>query len=383
MEGLNFTFSTATKIIFGENAVEKIGELLQGLGNKVLLVQGKNGSRGERVRRLLESGCELSVFHVAGEPDVSVVEAGVALARREQCSAVVGVGGGSVIDCAKAIAALVPNPGEVLDYLEVVGKGISLGSSPLPFVAVPTTAGTGSEVTKNAVIKSNEHRVKVSLRSDAMFPKVAIVDPVMTYSMPPTLTATTGVDALTHLLEAFVSLYANDFVDMLCRKGLTCITASIVRACEHGSDAEARNNMALASLLGGMTLANGKLGAIHGFAGPLGGMLPVPHGAACAGLMAAAVEVNVKALRARGGDLSKFDELAAILMQNPEAKADDLSGWLVSLVNRLRIPSLSIYGLKPSMIAPLVKQAQKSSSMKGNPVQLTEEELTRILEMSF
>ncbi|WP_319499809.1 iron-containing alcohol dehydrogenase [uncultured Draconibacterium sp.] len=380
---VNFSFATAGQIIFGDHSLEKVPGLVAGFGQKVVLVTGKNSSRAKELLAKFSPGTDTVIFNVPGEPTTGLIEAGVQLAREHLSDVVVGLGGGSVIDSAKAIAALVTNKGELFDYLEVIGRGKPLTEKPLPCLAIPTTAGTGAEVTKNSVIKSPENNVKVSLRNNQMYPDVAVVDPVLTWSMPPALTASTGVDALTHLLETFVSNQANRFIDMVCREGLTRISRSLRKAYKNGSDKQAREDMAMASLLGGMALANVKLGAVHGFAGPMGGMFPIPHGAVCACLMSAVTEENIQALRDRKLDSSKFDELAKILTGNEKAMANDAVIWAAELVAELQIPPLSEYGLRKEDFPVLVEKAKVASSMKGNPVELTDEQLFRILERSL
>ncbi|MDO8952300.1 MAG: iron-containing alcohol dehydrogenase, partial [Draconibacterium sp.] len=286
--GVNFEFATSTRIIFENGSFKKVPGLIKELGTKVFIVTGSSKNLSSQLSEWLnELNIQFEIFSIYSEPITTDIETGTELARKTGCSVVVGIGGGSVIDSAKAIAALAPNKGELTDYLEVIGKGRKLEKAPLPFIAIPTTAGTGAEVTKNSVIKSTEHSVKVSLRSDLMYPKLALVDPGLTYTMPPEITASTGVDALTHLLETFVSNQSNPFIDMLCREGMKRISSSLEVAFKDGSNQEARENMAMASMLGGMALANVKLGAVHGFAGPLGGMYPIPHGAVCACLLPA------------------------------------------------------------------------------------------------
>ena len=229
---------------------------------------------------------------------------------------VVGIGGGSVIDTAKAIAALVSNSGEPLDYLEVIGKGCALERAPVAFIALPTTAGTGSEVTRNAVLGSPEHGVKASLRSPMMLPRLSVIDPELTVELPPALTASTGLDALTQLIEPYVSSRANAMTDLYCLEGMRRVSRSLRRAFVDGGDKEARTDMAFASLLGGLALANAGLGVVHGFAAPMGGMFDAPHGAVCAALLPHGVAANIRALRSRGanGDaLRRYAEVAAIL----------------------------------------------------------------------
>ncbi len=382
--GLTFDFATATKIIFGNNSVEKVPEIVASNGNIVLLVTGKNRKQAELLgAKLQKLDCKILYFSVEKEPTTTIIEEGINLARVDGCNVVVGLGGGSVIDSAKAIAAMVPNKGSLTDYLEVIGLGKPLTDAPLPFIAVPTTAGTGAEATKNAVIKSEEYQVKVSLRSDKMFPAFAIVDPVLSLSMPPALTASTGMDALTHLLETFVSNQSNPFIDVFCRDGMCRISTSLVKAFKNGTDIVARENLSMASLLGGMALANVKLGAIHGFASPMGGMYPIPHGEVCASLLPAVFDVNISALKKQGKDLSRFDEVARIFSGNPNAKAEDGTEIFEKLVRELNIPRLTSFGLIKTDFPELVEKAKNASSMKGNPVKLSDDELFVILEKSL
>ena len=380
---VNFSFATAGQIIFGNHSLEKVPGLVAGFGQKVVLVTGKNSSRAKELMEKFSPGTNTVLFNIPGEPTTDLIEKGVQLARSHGSDVIVGLGGGSVIDSAKAIAAMATNNGELLDYLEVIGRGKPLTEKPLPCIAIPTTAGTGAEVTKNSVIKSPENSVKVSLRNNQMYPDVAVVDPVLTWSMPPELTASTGIDALTHLLETFVSNQANPFIDMVCREGLTRIARSLRKAYKNGNDKQAREDMAMASLLGGMALANVKLGAVHGFAGPMGGMFSIPHGAVCACLMSAVIDENIKGLRERKLDSSKFDELAKIITGNEKAMSNDAAIWAAELVAELQIPSLSEYGLTKEDFPVLVEKAKVASSMKGNPVELTDEQLFGILDRSL
>jgi alcohol dehydrogenase class IV len=382
-----FQFATATQIVFGAGVLAELPRLVRGFGSRAWLVLGQARRHGPVVRNLLEgAGVSVESTRVAGEPTIEDVMAIVDAARAGGAELIVGVGGGSVLDLAKAVAALLANPGDPLDYLEVVGKGQPLTRAPLPFVAVPTTAGTGAEVTKNAVLASRAHGVKVSLRSDAMLPKVALVDPELTLSLPPALTAATGLDALTQVLEPFVSCQNNPLTDALSREGLLRGARSLRRAFHEGDDLAARTDMALVSLLGGLCLANAKLGAVHGFAGPIGGMFPAPHGAVCARLLPIVVARNIAALRARdagGAYLARYDEIARILTGRASANADDAAPWLHELVDELEVPPLARYGLTRAAIPDLVTLAQRSSSMQGNPVVLTRDELTATLEAAL
>ena len=384
--GLKFEFATSIRIIFENGSFDKVPGLIKQQGNKVLIITGKNTNLANQLaERLSVIDIQSKIFNINSEPTTYDIERGTELARKTNYNVIIGIGGGSAIDSAKAIAALAPNKGELTNYLEVIGKGIKLEEKPLPCIAIPTTAGTGAEVTKNSVIKSTEHNVKVSLRSDLMYPKLAVVDPVLTVTMPPDLTATTGVDALTHLLETFVSINANPFIDMLCREGMKRISSSLELAYFDGNNLEARENMAMGSMLGGMALANVKLGAVHGFAGPLGGMYPIPHGAICACLLPAVMEVNIAALKSKNqqNQLSKFDEVARILTGKVSALAEDGTIWVKELVKKLQIPSLSDFQLSPGSFPELIEKAKNASSMKGNPVELDDEQLFEIVSKSL
>ena len=384
--GLNFEFATATRIIFGRDTSKKLPELLSGMGKRMLLVTGNNAERHQFIINLLkEADFNVTMFAIPSEPTIEIIDEGIKIARNKKCQVVVGLGGGSVIDGAKAIAAMVPNPGELMDYLEVIGRGKILSEPPLPYIAIPTTAGTGAEVTKNAVIKSTGQNVKVSLRSNLMYPNIALVDPVLTLSLPPAITATTGVDALTHLLETFVSIQANSFIDMYCKEGMRRISNSLVQVFENGGNLSARVDMAMASMLGGMALANVKLGAVHGFAGPMGGMYPIPHGTVCACLLPAVMEVNTQILtdQKKEDQLAKYHEVARILTGKSNANALDGIHWIQELVERLQIPTLSDFGVEQSDFNLLAEKAKMASSMKGNPVILNDDQLIDILNKSF
>jgi alcohol dehydrogenase class IV len=312
---------------------------------------------------------------VTGEPTIDLVRQAIGIAQRQECDLVVGIGGGSVIDTGKAVAALLTNGGDLLDYLEVIGGGKPLVKHSAPFIAVPTTAGTGAEVTRNAVIESPEHRVKVSLRSPLMLPRVALVDPELTYDLPREVTASAGLDALTQLIEVFVSIKANPMTDALCREGIPRVARSLRRAYENGRDAAAREDMALAAMFSGMGLANAGLGAVHGFAAPVGGMFHAPHGAVCAALLPHVMEANLRALRARqpGSEtLGRFEEIDQMF-------GGGAIGWIKETCRMMKIAPLSSYGVTEADFPALIEKAGVSNSMKGNPVGLTVEELGEIL----
>ena len=292
------------------------------------------------------------------------------------------MGGGSVIDAGKAIAALLTNPGEVMDYLEVVGKGNALQNPAAPFIAVPTTAGTGTEVTRNAVLGVPARQVKVSLRSPLLLPRLAVVDPELTLGLPPAITARTGLDALTQLIEAYVSIRANPVTDGFCVQGIPLAARSLRRAFHHGHDPEARRDMSLAALFSGLALANAGLGVVHGFAAPLGGRFPAPHGAICAAILPYGMEINLRALRARAPQsaaLGRYQEVARMLTGRPDATAEDGIAWTREICQELEIPPLKAYGIGEQDVPALIAEAAKASSMKGNPLALTPEELGEVL----
>ncbi len=378
-----FEFATANRIIFGAGKLNGLGDQLKGRAKRLLLVTGKSSDAIPRVREILfAQGIPFDEFALHGEPTVDSASEGVKLALAHGADMVIGLGGGSVLDAGKAIAALATNPGDVLDYLEVVGKGQALLNAPLTYIAIPTTAGTGTEVTRNAVLESPAHGVKVSLRSPLMLPSIALVDPELTYSLPPAITASTGLDALTQLIEPFVSVKANPMTDVICREGICHAAQSLRRAYENGADQEARVGMSLASLLGGMALANSALGAVHGFAGPLGGMLHAPHGTICAKLLPLVMEANLKAMNSREPNhyaIARYDDLAQILTGDKNATAFDGVQWVSDLVSDLNIPMLSVYGMTSARFSEAVDKTMKASSTKWNPIVLSDEELREIL----
>ncbi|MHC4790689.1 MAG: iron-containing alcohol dehydrogenase [Planctomycetota bacterium] len=320
-----------------------------------------------------------------GEPTKTTAKTAVEQARKAKSDLVISIGGGSAIDTAKVIAAMLTNSGELEDYLEVVGLGKPLTKKPVPHIAIPTTAGTGTEVTRNAVIRIPEHQVKVSMRSPLMPPRLAVVDPILTHSMPPSITASTGLDALTQLMEAYVSNKANPLTDGICIEGMKRAGRSLQQAYEDGTNCAAREDMALASLFSGLALANAKLGAVHGLAGPLGGMISAPHGVICARLLPHIMEANVKALQSRANSspaLDRYDEIAQILTGRVTAQAVDGVVWVQKLCGTLKVPSLTEFGFKEKDFQTIVAKSKKSSSMKGNPITLTDEELMEILKKS-
>jgi alcohol dehydrogenase class IV len=383
---MRFEFATATRIVFGRGTGQTAGAEAAKLGKRALVVGGSSRGRSTALlNSLQQAGVMTTCFAITKEPEVPNIEAGVATARDANCDLVISFGGGSAIDAGKAIAAMMCNPGDLLDYLEVIGRGKTLPNRSAPFVAIPTTAGTGAEVTRNAVLASPEHKVKVSLRSAGMLPALAIVDPDLTRDLPPTLTASTGMDALTQLLEAFISSKANPMTNALCEEGLRRCGRSLLKAFREGSDMTAREDMSLASLFGGLALANAGLGAVHGFAGPIGGLYTAPHGAVCAALLPRALRVNAAALQSRDPNSEKLGRISRAL-QLLSGESTNLSAglrWLEQLVRELQIPPLREYGITSSDLAGIVKNAKNASSMKANPVVLSDDELNDVLRAAL
>jgi alcohol dehydrogenase class IV len=382
-------FSTAARIVFGSGSLAKLPEIVLGLGRRVLLVTGGSQGRGCNVQPLLQqAGILFESLRVSHEPTVADVALGVELCQRSRADVVVGFGGGSVLDTAKAIAAVSTNPGELLDYLEVVGRGNALTRPGLPCVAVPTTAGTGAEVTRNAVIEVTERKIKVSLRGSQLLPRVALIDPQLTLTVPSSITAATGFDALTQVIEPFLSLRHNPITDGMAREGIRLAASALPRAYANGNELSAREDMAMASLLGGLCLANSGLGAVHGLAGPLGGMFHAPHGALCAVLLAPTLTTNYEAHLAESSTsqsfyLERYRELARLLTKNERATVEDGFQWIRTLTTELQIPKLSSYGIALSDLGSIVERAMHASSMKANAVKLSVEALTSVLRLAL
>jgi alcohol dehydrogenase class IV len=380
---VRFEFSTAGRIMVGPGRAGDLPGVLAGLGSRALVCTGADPDRHAGL--LADLGAAAAVFPVAAEPTVELARAAVAAARQHGADVIAAIGGGSVIDTGKAVAVLLGNGGDPLDYLEVVGSGRDITRPAVPCVAVPTTAGTGAEVTANAVLAVPSHRVKASLRSPFMIPRVALVDPLLTVSCPPPVTAASGLDALTQCLEPFVSVQATPLTDGLAREGLRRAGTGLRSAYADGSDIAARTDMAMCSLLGGMALANAKLGAVHGLAGVIGGTADVPHGIACAALLAPVIAANVRALRSDGSEppaaivLDRYTEAARLLTGQSAASVEDGLAWIGETLTLLHVPGLAAFGLGPQHADDIAAKALVSSSMKGNPVALSHADLKAIL----
>lgn len=384
---MRFEFATAGRIIFGPGTLKEAAPATASMGSRALLITGASLDRALPLLEALEAEkIAVTTFQVEGEPTIERISKALEYARGHKSEVVIGFGGGSALDTGKAAAALATNPGEMLDYLEVIGRGKTITKPSLPYIAIPTTAGTGTEVTRNAVIGSPEHQVKVSLRSPLMLPKLALVDPELTYQLPDDVTASTGLDALTQLIEPFVSLKANPIADALAREGIRNAAYALPVLHRQPNDEDAREKMALASLLGGMAMANASLGGVHGFAGPVGGKFPIPHGVVCARLLPFVMDSNLMALEERQPStavLDRYREVARLLTGEENARAIDGVRWIRGLVDMLEIPYLGTYGVKREHIPELVEKSAVASSMKGNPIQLTAQEMEAILERSL
>lgn len=379
----SFEFATAQQIIFGAGKAQTIPQLAQLLGTRSLIIHGStNTGVHELVAGWQSDSFIADIQPMHGEPTVADAIHITAAARQARCDTIIAIGGGSIIDTGKAVAALLTNPGDPLDYLEVVGRGQPLRVPSAPLIAAPTTAGTGAEVTRNAVLAVPEKSVKVSLRSATMLPRIALIDPELTYSMPPSITASTGMDALTQCIEPFVSNQANPLTDALAAEGIQAAARSLRTTYYSGSDADARADMCVAGLCGGMALANAKLGAVHGFAGVLGGMFPIPHGVVCARLLPGVMAANLTALDERSTHShyrARFDKVAQWLTGEATASALDGVEWLRLLCDELQIPPLRNYNITPQHFDEIVAKSKQASSMKGNPIALTDRELRQIL----
>ena len=377
MSAARFEFATAHRVLFGAGVLEQAGPLAAAFGRRALVVTGRSPNRAAPLLALLAAaGIETALAGVPGEPTIEDARRLTRLAAG--CDLVIAMGGGSALDAGKAAAALAPNTGDPLNYMEVVGPGAPMPCPPLPFIAIPTTAGAGSEATRNAVLLSPEHGVKASLRSASMLPRIALVDPLLTLGLPPAVTAATGMDALTQLIEPFLCARANPMTDALCRQGIALAAGALRSACANGADIEARSAMSLAALLGGMALANAGLGAVHGFAAAVGGLGSAPHGAVCARLLGPALAANLRALRSRepaSPVIPRFAEVAALVTGQSGAAPEEAAAWTAAICEELAIPRLAAMGVPASSADAIVPRARAAGSMQANPIRLTDDEL--------
>lgn len=366
-----FAFMTATEILFGRGKAQEAARRVAAMGHRVFLLHGAHAARADWLAADLQAqGCTVTRFAVTAEPDTPLLAA--AIAAGGGAEVVVALGGGAVIDTGKAVAAMLPATRPLMDHLEVVGRGLPLDHPPLPFVALPTTAGTGAEVTRNAVIGVPEHRRKVSLRDPRMLPRLAIVDPALTDHAPRAITLASGLDAITQVIEPFVSTRANPLTDALCADAIPKGLAALIRLMQ-AEDAQARDTMAWVSLCGGLALANAGLGVIHGLAGPLGGLKPAPHGAICGALLPHGLAMN----RARVSDPTRIDQVLGWIAQ--AFQSTDPLAALAHWARAHGLPRLAEMGLTQADGALAAEAALTSSSMQANPVRLDLADLHAIL----
>ncbi|NIY92951.1 iron-containing alcohol dehydrogenase [Vibrio diazotrophicus] len=376
-----FQFMTSSRIIFGEGALENSLSLIKQFGYSVLLVSGKQSERARPIIDYLNQQ-KLRYQHVSisGEPNITMVEETAIIGRRFSPNLVVAIGGGSVLDMGKALAAIIPNQGNVYDYVEVLGRCVPLKTKPLPMIAIPTTASTGSEVTRKAVLKSGQDKVKVSLRSPDMIPDVAIVDPTLTYGTEPLISGRGAMETFTHLMESYVCGEPNPLTDMVCEEGMRKLARAVLPACLQ-DDKTARADLSFAAMLGGMASTNAKLGAAHGLASALCGKLEAPHSVITARLSPYVMLENVNAARLAGRNdiLLRYKHLAELLIGNNQAKIEDGVAWIEDMLDRLGLPLLSSFGVCNTSFDKVAQDALQSNSIKGNPIPLTKERLVYIL----
>src|SRR5215213_3419275 len=380
---VRFDLTLPGEIRFGAGRVSEVPGALADLGAKrVMVITGRTTSRADGIRTALNAADMSSmVFGVATEPSIERVRAAVDLVLESGCDAVLGFGGGSALDVAKAVAVLARSGTDPMDHLEVIGAGRPIERPGLLCIAVPTTAGTGSEVTRNSVLSGGG--IKASLRSPLLLPKLAVVDPDLLVGVPKPAIAASGMDALSQLIEPLLSQRAHPFTDALAREGIRRSARSLRRAYQEGmEDPGVREDLAIVSLFSGMCLANSGLGAVHGLAAAAGARLSAPHGAVCAAVLTAAMEVNLRALRERAPDhpaLQRIAEVASMLTGRLEASPEDAIAWLAELTAAMSIPGLASYGLNQDAIATVVTAAQRAASMQGNPIELSDQEVTEIV----
>ncbi len=357
-----FAITAPARILFGRGEAAKAPALIRAFGARVLIVHGADPARAAWLE---VPGAEVRAIPCPGEPTLPQLTAALDGARTFAPEVVVGLGGGSVLDLAKALAALIPAPGGPLDHLEGVGKALPLTAPPLPFVAIPTTAGTGAEATKNAVIGVPDAGRKVSLRDDRMVARLAIVDPALTDGCPRGVTLASGLDALTQVIEPFVSVKATPYTDALTRPAIALGLPALMRLMQ-GEEPEARDRMAWVSLSGGLALANAGLGAVHGLAGVIGGMTNAAHGAICGALLGPVLAMN-RGL-ATGAARDRLDEVCEVLADHLGSTEAGAPGALQAWARAAGLPSLADLGVSPGLHDTIAGGALTASSMRGNPV---------------
>jgi alcohol dehydrogenase class IV len=394
MQFAPFSISRLPRIHYGIGRINEVPALAAAYGHTALIVTGEKSFCGTpRWQAFIEAmeakGLRWLHFTVSGEPSPMLVDEAVNRFRSEGVEVVMAIGGGSVLDAAKAIAGLLPHGNSVMDHLEGVGKNVPYHGPSTPFIAVPTTAGTGSEATKNAVLSvQGLEGFKKSFRDECLIPEYAVIDPDLLASCPRELIAADGMDAFTQLLESYVSSKANPFTDALAWSGMCAFKEGFFAAWEGAEPAagHGRGAMAYASLLSGITLAQVGLGSVHGLASPLGAYFPIPHGVVCGTLVAAATQVNIAAMQARDPNhpaLAKYAEVGRLLTGRNEADDSAARSALTELLadwsERLQLPRLNRYGIGAEDF-PLIVANSRGSSMQTNPIVLTDAEIEAILD---
>lgn len=377
-------FYTPGKIIFGPGGLSQVGTEEKRLGNKALIVLGRSAMRKsgalDRLTRLLKkNNLEYTIYeNIPSDPTVETVDTGASLARKGSCNLVIALGGGSVLDTGKAISAMVTNEGSVADYHEIEGKGKKFQHKTLPFIAIPTTSGTGSEATRNAVITNTKLGLKKSIRDLWLIPEVALVDPELTLSLPPHITAICGGDALTQCIESYLGKKSQEITDALALHAIGLIGKSLVKAVKEGENLEARKDMAMAALLSGLCLSNSGLGAAHALSHPLGIYYKIPHGLSCAVLLPYVMEYNLpvvtkklaKIAQSLGEDLSLLSETEAA--QRAVEKIKEILSAIGIKKN------LSEWEIKKEDFSQLINGAQ-GGSLNNNPRDTSDEDLIKLL----
>jgi alcohol dehydrogenase class IV len=370
-----FGITSPGRILFGRGEAAKAPGMISAFGTRGVVVHGANAARAAWLVEAM--GPDTLVHSCAGEPTLADLEVALAAAREHRPDWVVSLGGGAALDLGKALAALVPAPDAPMEHLEVAGKGLPLTADPLPFIALPTTAGTGAEVTKNAVIGLPDLGRKVSLRDDRMVARLVIVDPALTDGCPKGVTLASGLDAVTQVIEPYVSVKATPYTDALAHPAIGMGMQALIRLMQ-GEDPEARDRMAWVSLCGGLALANAGLGAVHGLAGVIGGLTGAAHGAICGALLGPVLAANRRATA--GAARARLDEVCAVLAEALGSTAAEAPSALQAWAWAEGLPGLAPLGVREEQHEAIVAAALGASSMRGNPVALSERSLRAVLE---
>ena len=375
-----FELAPMPRLVFGSGTISDLPEYASQLGTRPLLVTGRgslrrSGRLDEIVNSLEARELQVAIFEgVEPEPTLNLVERGRQMLRENDCDLVIAIGGGSAMDVGKAIAGLANEPGPAAEY----HSGRPLAAEALPIIAAPTTSGTGSEVTPVSVLTDPQRPIKASIHDDKLLPRVAIVDPELTLTLPPRPTADAGLDAFTQALEAYTSIAANFVTDAGALEALRRVGSSLRRAYHRGDDRAARENMSLGSLLAGMALASARLGLVHGLAHPIGLLYHLPHGQACAMLLPHVIRYNMQAAQAKYATAARA---LGISDEADDAAAQRLYEWVSALCEELEVSgSLGEFGATEADFEAIIAAAMKSGSTAHNPRPVTEADLREFLQ---